>query len=171
MMRIRHTIGSIERMNSRILFCLALVLGVLPTGGCTSSGNLPHLPDSMAQAKPRPEPDAIDRLAANLTSSMGLWLNGFPNGIVFLPESTAIPKVASQILTRTNFGSEHVTHYWILESRQVNIPEGSMPENYLMVLMKTNLGEKIVVMRYSSEKKGWWHRIYDANDPPYLGYY
>jgi hypothetical protein len=158
-------------MRTKLILILALVLGVLPTDGSKSSSNLPHPPDSVAQAKPRPEPDAIDRLAANLISSMGLWLNGFPNGIVFLPESTAIPKVVSQILTRTNFDSERVTHYRILESRQVNIPEGSMPENYLMVLVKTNLGEKIVATRYSSEEKGWRHRIYDANGPPYLEYY
>jgi HEAT repeats len=139
----------------------------------TDFGDLATVADAANEAiiELKPPQDAIDRLDADLTSSSGIWLNGFPSGVVTLPTSAAIPEVVSRIIPQTSFGSECVTNYQIVESRQVNIPEASIPQHYIMVLVTTNLGEKIVVMRYSSDAKGWWHRIYDANGPPYLRSY
>jgi HEAT repeat protein len=139
----------------------------------TDFGDLTTVADAADEAiiELKPPQDAIDRLDAYLTSSSGIWLNGFPSGIVPLPTSAAIPEVVSRIIPQTSFGSECVTNYQIVESRQVNIPEASIPQHYIMVLVTTNLGKKIVVMRYLSDAKGWWHRIYDANGPPYLRSY
>jgi len=51
--------------------------------------------------------------------------------------------------------------YQILQVRQVRIP-GSLPDLYAAVLVQTNAGEKIVLLKYAGGALGWWSRIYDA---------
>jgi hypothetical protein len=164
-------IGALEKLKATE--ALPRLRQLLNDNDRSNFGALVTVADAAGEAiiELKPPQDAIDRLDAFLTSSSGLWVNGFPSGVVSLPEKATVQKVVARIMPHAVFDSGHVTNYRILESRPVNIPEAFRPENYLMVLVKTNLGEKIVVMRYSSEDKGWWHRIYDANGPPYLRYY
>ena len=107
-------------------------------------------------------PDSIDRLAANLSASGGIWQNGFPTLPLGLPESASIPKVVSRVFEMTDFDSGRVTDYRILQTRNVHIA-ASDPDNYIAVLAATNLGQKIALLAYDGLKMGWWHRVYDAN--------
>jgi hypothetical protein len=143
-------------MKPKLLLCLALLLGMV--AGCSST--------------PQAPPDAIDRLADDLKSTDGLWLNGFPPAFtVNLPPTATTSNVVAAVFHKTLFDPGRVKQYTILETRRVNIPEGTLPCHYTMVLAKTNLGEKIVVIRYSKADSCWWHRAYDADSPPYLRYY
>jgi hypothetical protein len=143
-------------MRSKLLLCLALIIGLV--AGCSSTP--PH------------DPDAIDRLAADLKSTDGIWLNGFPSSFtVNLPPTATTSNVVAAVFHKTLFDPGRVKQFTILETRQMNLSDDVFPSYYTMVLAKTNLGEKIVMIRYSKEEGSWWHRVYDADSPPYLRYY
>jgi hypothetical protein len=48
-----------------------------------------------------------------------------------------------------------------LETRQVRIP-GSLPDVYTAVIVDTDLGKKIVLMKYEGAALGWWSRVFPA---------
>jgi|GEM_PF-3043637 len=114
-------------------------------------------------------PDQIDRLVADLSSSNGMWLNGYQS-IIHLPDSASPKQVAAQIFKEAEFNAgqgtsatAHVTSYKILKIRRVHIPSAGEPDLYTAVLVLTDRGEKIILLRRGD---GWWWRYYDAN-----GYY
>jgi len=114
-------------------------------------------------------PDQIDRLVADLSSSNGMWLNGYQS-IIHLPDSASPKQVVAQIFKEAEFDAgqrtsttERVTSYKILKIRQVHIPSHGESDLYTAVLVQTDRGEKIILLRRGD---GWWWRYYDAN-----GYY
>ena len=121
--------------------------------GDAARGTIPEL---------EPHPDAIDRLAAGFSSSDGLWMNGFWDFPIELPPSATLDSVIARAFKETEFDSGRVMDYQILTNRNVVVlhPAGK----YTMVLVKTNLGKKIVMAQYTKTGKGWWYRIYDAGD-------
>jgi hypothetical protein len=137
-------------MKPKLILCLALVL----SGGLFGCAT---------------KPDSFDRLAADLSATSGLYLNGFPDGSN-LPQSASPEELVSEAFRQTDFDPGRVTSYQILKIRQVLISEGSAYQRtYTAVLADTNLGRKIVLMRYNkgddSTAAGWWRRIYDADSP------
>jgi hypothetical protein len=107
-----------------------------------------------------PKPDPIDFLVKDLSSS-SLWDNGiFP--MLGLPETASIEQVVSETFKKTGFDKGQVTSFKILRVRQVHI-HGSLPDLYTAVLVQTDLGEKIVLLKYQGDAAGWWSRVYDAN--------
>jgi type IV pilus biogenesis protein CpaD/CtpE len=99
-------------------------------------------------------PDPVDQLVNDFSSSHGLWEKGlFP--IIKLPATAPIGEVVSEVLER------QVASYKILRVRQVHI-RGSLPDLYTAVIVQTNVGEKIILLKYAGESVGWWSRIYDA---------
>jgi HEAT repeats len=106
-------------------------------------------------------PDAIDRLAASFSESDGTWDNGVTPFSIPLPPSATLGSVIAQIFEETQFDSgRRVTDYQILKSRNVVVlhPVGE----YTIVLVKTDLGKKIVMTQYT--KNGWWYRVYNTGD-------
>ena len=109
--------------------------------------------------------DPIDRLVADLLSSYGLWENGvFP--ILGLPETASTDEVVAKTFKMTGFDKGQVTSYKVLKIRQVHI-RGSLPDLYTAVLVQTDFGEKIVLLKYVGASVGWWSRVYDANHTYY----
>ena len=70
--------------------------------------------------------------------------------------------VIKRAFEMTGFDKGHVTNYKILEIRQVRI-RGSLPDLYTAALVRTGVGEKIVLFQYQLPAFGWWSRIVDAN--------
>jgi hypothetical protein len=105
-----------------------------------------------------PNPDAIDRLAASLSSSHGLWVNGIYPLPIDLPSSATIPEVIARVFHDSRFEAGRVSDYKILQNQDVVILYGD--NHFTMVLVKTNLGQMIVMIKYSTN--GWWYRTYNA---------
>jgi hypothetical protein len=61
----------------------------------------------------------------------------------------------------TGFDEGHVKRYKILEIKKVKI-DGPLPDDYIAALVKTDLGEKIVLFQYGDTSTGWWTRVYDS---------
>ena len=104
--------------------------------------------------------DPIDTLVTRLSSS-GLWREG-PSAIINLPQTASIEQVLDALFHTTPLARGWVSSHKILKiRRQVHVP----PNFYTVVLVQTNLGEKIVLLRYerlASQASRWWIRVYDA---------
>ena len=105
--------------------------------------------------------DPVDRLVAKLSSSHGLWRNG-GSPIPGLPATASTDQVVSRVFQMTGFVRGHVTTHRILTVRKVRIP-GDLPDIYTAVVTDTDLGRKIVLLRYEGPAAGWWSRVYDAD--------
>jgi hypothetical protein len=104
--------------------------------------------------------DPVERLVARLSSSHGLWQNGlFPK--LDLPATASTKQVVSRVFPMTGFDKGHVAEHRILETRQVRIP-GSLPDSYTAVLVDTDFGRKILLLKHEGPAVGWWSRVYDA---------
>lgn len=105
---------------------------------------------------------SIERLVAWL-SAHPLWENGlFPT--LDLPPTASTEQVLSMIFRVTSFDAGRVDEHRILYSREAGIP-GSLPNRYTAVLVATNQGQKIVLLRYTGRPVGWWSRVYDDRPP------
>lgn len=105
--------------------------------------------------------DPIARLLDRLSGSRALWHNGlFPS--LGLPGSAPNEQVLSRVLEHSAFDKGPVSEHLILESRQVRMP-GDLEGIYTALLVDTNLGRKIVILKFHGPAVGWWSRIYDAD--------
>ena len=97
--------------------------------------------------------DPIDRLVSSLPSN-GLWINGlFPK--ITLPDTANPSQVVAACMVNA-----HIERYSILAVRNVTI--AGVSERYVAALVDSNVGQKVVLLRYSSPDIGWWTRVYDA---------
>jgi hypothetical protein len=111
--------------------------------------------------------DPIDRLMAELPHQVF----SHPFVPIELPEAATAEQLISALAKR---GIEELGHFEfasfrIVEKRVTNVPQevqGKPPvENYLAVLLDTNLGRRIVLfqpLRSKGEWRGWSYWIYDA---------
>jgi hypothetical protein len=107
-------------------------------------------------------PDAIDNLVAKLSATPG-WDEGLSR-LTVVPE-TAPPKQVLDEYFKTRIADGKVTNYKILRTRQVRITlpgRADLEDPCIAVLVQTNLGEKIVILRYLAPTNGWWSQVYDA---------
>ncbi len=105
--------------------------------------------------------DPVDRLVTKLSSSHGLWRNGeFPS--LGLPATASTEQLVSRLFQMTGFDRGQVTTHRILKVRKVRIP-GDLPDIYTAVVIDTDLGRKIVLLKYEGPAAGWWSRVYDAD--------
>jgi len=107
-------------------------------------------------------PDPVDRLVADLSATHGLWINGAVP-IIQLPEIASTEQVLERVFEMTGFERGRVKTYKVSKIRQVQIPVRSpLSVSYMAALVRTDLGEKIVLLRYGGDFR-WWSRVYDAN--------
>jgi hypothetical protein len=104
--------------------------------------------------------DPIARLLDRLSTSHGLWRNGlFPS--IELPRTATNEQVVSRVFELSSFDKGRVSDHRIVETRQIRIPGDQ--DLYTALLVKTNLGRKIVLLRFNGPSVGWWSRVYDAD--------
>lgn len=85
-----------------------------------------------------------------------MWQNGgFPR--LELLRTASVPDVVAMVLTKVGFDAGRVKTHRILETHVVGIGG----ERYTAVLLDTDLGRKIMLLRYGSPS-GWWSRVFDA---------
>jgi len=105
--------------------------------------------------------DPVDRLVAKLSSSHGLWRNG-EFAILGLPATASTEQVVARVFQMDGFEPSQVAKHRILKVRKVRIP-GDDPDIYTAVVIDTDFGRKIVLLKYQGPAAGWWSRIYDAD--------
>lgn len=134
---------------------LLAIVGILC--GCSTK----QAAHSTATPKPAAvQADAIETLVSRLSSSHGLWENGlFPK--LDLPASASTEQVVARVFQMTGFDKGRVENYHILEIRRVRIPWAGL-DSYTAVLVDTELGKKIVLLKHEGPAVGWWSRVYDA---------
>jgi hypothetical protein len=103
-------------------------------------------------------PDPIDRLVVDLASTYGLWQNGL-SPIIDLPSTAPVEQLISDVCKKTGLDEGHVTSYTIQQIRKTSIP-GGFGGPYTAVLMDTNFGPLIVLLRREAGSLGWWSRLY-----------
>ena len=109
-------------------------------------------------------PDPVAGLVARLGATHGLWLNGvFPK--LDAPLDAPVEQVLAEVLQKTTPPEGRVTEYNLIEQRGVTIPiladrRMGPREQYTAARVKTNVGEKIVLLQRSTT--GWWSRTYAA---------
>jgi hypothetical protein len=90
----------------------------------------------------------------------GQWNHGpFPK--LGLTATASTEEVVARVFQMTGFDNGHVSTHKILETRKVQIKDSLPPDAvYTAVLVETDLGRKIVLLRYESSAVGWWSRVY-----------
>jgi hypothetical protein len=143
-----------------------VILGLLC--GCITKQNPPEAPLIIQSEQPvrAPEPgqpDPIGALVARLASTHGPY--GLMNDglwTIFDASSFAsASQVVEQVFEKTDPDKRIVTDHRILEIRKVWIDSNYPSDSYIAVRVKTNLGHKIVLVRWSSNQQQWWGRFYD----------
>jgi hypothetical protein len=79
-----------------------------------------------------------------------------------LPEEASNVQLVSRILALSSFDAGRVSRHRIVETRQIRVP-GELGDLCTAILVDTNLGRKIVILRFSGPAVGWWSRVYDAD--------
>jgi hypothetical protein len=151
-------------MRCGISFVLALTLTACdrsqPSTPAVSAGATSAAPVAAVSAAPSASAatvgDAIGVLVAKLSASP-LWTNGLSPTLP-LPKTASVEAVLAEMFQHVSFDPGPVTSHRILVTRRVHI--GSEPEPYTAVLVDTNLGRKIVLLRYDGEELGWWSRVF-----------
>jgi hypothetical protein len=136
------------------------------------------LPDRSAAAEQAAaKSDPITALVERLSASH-VWKNGmYP--ILGLPATASTDEVIARVFEMTSFQEGPAKRYRILETRLLQIPDSlpypspystiaavktsnSLPYTYIAALVRTDFGEKIVLLKYEDPRTGWWSRAYDA---------
>jgi hypothetical protein len=102
-------------------------------------------------------PDPIDRLMTRLDSSNAWKYGDFPR--LDLPATATAEQLVAQTLKNGD-----VEKFEILITRHRTIPFDSK-ESYLIVLVDTSRGMKIVLFTYRNKESGWWNRMFDPVPP------
>jgi hypothetical protein len=111
--------------------------------------------------------DPIDRLMARIPYEN---FPSYPFKMIELPPDASPEQLISALAKRGAFELGHFefTTFNILEARRTHTaprPHYDIPqENFIAVLLDTNLGRKIVVFKPMSNRDnaGWYYRTYDA---------
>ena len=104
--------------------------------------------------------DPIDMLARRLNASHGEWINGlYPT--IRLASDASTDAVIEEAIAKTGLIDGRIERFTIITARSVSIDE-HLPHVYYALLLDTNLGGKILLMRYEGEITGWWTRFFDA---------
>ena len=104
--------------------------------------------------------DPIAQLVGRLSATHGLWHNGlFPS--IDLPAHAPVEQVLSRVFQLSAFNTGRVSEHHVLQARQIEIP-GEVQGRYTALLVQTNLGRKIVILKFSGLEVGWWSRVYDV---------
>ena len=105
--------------------------------------------------------DPIDRLVADYSASHGFFVSGIIPDLN-LPKTASEEQVIKRALEMHGFTKEQVASDKILTIRQVHIQD-IYPDLYTAALVRTSVGEKIVLFQYQLPAFGWWSRVEDAN--------
>jgi hypothetical protein len=101
--------------------------------------------------------DPIEKVVADLSANP-FWGNG-ASPILDLPENALTDQLVAKTFKMHGF-SEKVTEYKIVEVKQVHI---DLPVPYTAVLVKSDRGKSVVLLRYEGPKVGWWSRIVNVD--------
>lgn len=105
--------------------------------------------------------DPIDRLADQLSSTRGAWINGsFPE--INLPSTATTEQVVTAFFQTMKDAHGGVPSHKTLRVKEIQIPIGLPdPEQYAAALVQTKSGKKIVLVKFENKAVGWWTRLYD----------
>ncbi len=113
-----------------------------------------------AASSPTVAADPIAELVVRLSATHGLWQNGLFVPIQ-LPASASHEQVLLRLFELSAFNAGRVSEHHVLDARRIEIPGGAQGQ-YTALLVHTNLGRKIVILKFSGPGAGWWSHIYDV---------
>lgn len=90
---------------------------------------------------------------------MPLWQNGLSPQLE-LPASATPAEVVAAMFRKISFDPGPVKSHRVVESRTVRI--GADPEAFTAVLLDTDQGPMVALLRHESARVGWWTRVYPA---------
>jgi hypothetical protein len=114
-----------------------------------------EFPDLAPDAR---ETDTVAKLVARLSATQGSWVNGTYR-MIELPRTAPIPEVLKIALESNGYDKRRVTTRRIIETREVRVGIRPGEQSYTAVLVETDLGRKVVMLRHLPT--GWWSRVYD----------
>ncbi|MBI3202845.1 MAG: hypothetical protein HYZ29_15000 [Myxococcales bacterium] len=103
--------------------------------------------------------DAISERVKQLDAH-GLWTNGMSPHIP-LPSTASTAEVVAKVLAVVGFDKGHVKTHRVVTEREVQV--GTDPKPYRAAIVESDLGKKVLFMRYEPDSSRWWSRVYDAN--------
>ena len=106
-------------------------------------------------------PDPIGRLVADYSASHGFFVSGIIPDLN-LPKTASQEQVIRKALEAHGFTKEQAASGKILTIRQVHIQD-IYPDLYTAALVRTSVGEEIVLFQYQEPAFGWWSRVEAAN--------
>jgi hypothetical protein len=112
------------------------ILGAIISSGCTPK-------------------DAIDRVVQQESSSPAFRNEPFKK--INLPVTAPINEVITQAFEKTFPLPTHVGNINVITQRSVNI-KGDL---YTAILVETESGQKVVLLRYEPTIQSWWNGVYN----------
>lgn len=137
-----------EKVKKPLTWLCALIL-TFPLSNCSS--------------KPRPgdwsglPKEPIDVIVQQLAGESEIWLNGAFHPIE-LPENAPPEKILAQLFSGRTFPRGRVSEYQIQDTRDMTLPDIHPSEVYQVLKVQTNLGDLIVLLRYTPQHY-WWSRV------------
>ena len=102
----------------------------------------------------------IAKLVAEL-SKEPMWASGgFP--LIHLPKKTSVPKVVARTVDGLGYDAGHIKRYNILAMEKVPALDEPGVGKLTAVLIASDMGDKVIFMRYEGGWVGWWTKVFDA---------
>ena len=134
---------------------VAVLLGCSPGSDPDLSGDVSGVASGKAHETKieKTMPDSIDFLVEDLSACGGRWMNG-----LFAPIELPVGAPANEVVVK-HLGA--ATPHEVLSVRDVEI---EFAGKYTAARIKTERGERVVLMKYT-DSSGWWSRSYEAFKP------
>ena len=135
---------------------LLLLSAAALLGACSPKLDAKRLPGDWSGLAKEP----MDAVVARLAEGSESWMNGAFVPIE-LPENASLEPLVGQAFSDRHFTRGQVSDHRILESRSVAFRDGVPPYVYRVLKVRTNLGDMIVLLQYTSQHN-WWSRVIEG---------
>jgi hypothetical protein len=111
--------------------------------------------------------DPIAVLVEDLSASHGAWRNGLVPDLGLAGDTPIEALVARRFETPLLDGK--ISQFDVVDSRNITITERGVElprSDYTAVLVNTNLGQKIVILRFNVASGKWFNKVFDSPVPP-----
>ena len=78
-----------------------------------------------------------------------------------LPATASPDQLISTLSKLGEFSGMQITSYKILEVRRVQDKTFRPPDDYTAVQLRTNLGQRFVLLRPEEDGHGWYYKVYE----------
>jgi hypothetical protein len=102
----------------------------------------------------------IAKLVAELSKQPMWGSGGFP--LIHLPKKASVTRVVARSVDMHGFDAGHIKRYNILAIEKVPLLDEPGTGKLTAVLIASDMGDKVIFMRYEGGWVGWWTKVFDA---------